>query len=465
VYNNGGTVTIQNSTFSTNSATGAGGGVYNNGGTVTIQNSTFSANSAPSGYGGGVSNSGTLTIQNSTFSANSASVNGGAVYVASGTFNLGSSIVAGNSASSGGPDISGAVNSLGHNLVGDGTGATGLTGTGDQVGTSASPINPLLNALAYNGGPTQTMSLQASSPTISKGNCSLSSPAVPVSTDQRGVSRKTPCDVGAYETRNDTIGIFRPSVKTFYLRLHNSTGNADITVGFGPGTKPYPVVGDWTGAGYDTVGDVDQNNGLFSLCNANVTATCANSSNVTQLVLGNANDTPLSGKWTASTTHFGVGVFRPSNGLIYLKNNLTTGFAEYTMVLGIPGDVGLAGDWTGNGYDSPGVYRPSNSNFYLTNKVCNCNVFADIQFAYGVGGDAPVMGDWTGLGHDGAGLFRQSNGYTYLKNALTTGFADITFTYGVAGDVPVAGHWQLVYPPVPNTGNVLVTPTASGMGD
>jgi hypothetical protein len=244
------------------------------------------------------------------------------------------------------------------------------------------------------------------------------------------------------------------------LRLHNSTGYADISVMFGPGGKPYPVVGDWVGQGFDTIGDVDQNNGLFSLCNANVTAMCANSSNVSQLVLGNPNDIPLGGKWSSSAAHFGVGVFRPSNGSIYLKTALTTGFADDTMVLGIPGDVGLAGDWNGKGFDSPGVYRPSNITYYLSNQVCNCSVFGDYEFQYGVSGDAPVVGDWIGQGHDGVGLFRQSNGYTYLRNDLTTGYADITFVYGIAGDVPVAGHWQLTYPPAPVPGGVLVPPTA-----
>jgi hypothetical protein len=270
-------------------------------------------------------------------------------------------------------------------------------------------------------------------------------------------------------TRLDSIGIFRPSASTFYLRLYNSTGIADISVTFKPTTKPYPVVGDWTGAGYDTVGVFNQNTGQFSLRNSNTFGTPD-----AQFTFGSANDTPLSGKWLSSAAHFGVGVFRPSNGLIYLKNSLTDGFADYIMVLGIPGDKGLAGDWNGKNYDSPGVYRPSNITFYLTNQVCSCSVYSDDAFQYGVGGDAPVVGDWVGLGHDGVGLFRQTNGVTYLKNELTTGFADTTFVYGIAGDVPVAGHWQAVYPPragqataPTNPGNVSPTsvPTPGGPGD
>ncbi|MHB8627217.1 MAG: PQQ-binding-like beta-propeller repeat protein [Aggregatilineales bacterium] len=263
-------------------------------------------------------------------------------------------------------------------------------------------------------------------------------------------------------SRLDTIGVFRSG--TFFLRLHNSTGFADINVTFNPGTKPYPVVGDWTGAGFDTVGALDQSNGLFTLCTANNTTSCAQTANQISFVLGNPNDVPLSGKWTSGFSHFGAGVFRPSNGLIYLKNNLTTGFADYTMVLGIPGDVGLAGDWNGDGLDSPGVYRPSLQKFYLNDQVCNCAEFATYTFQYGNPGDAPVTGDWIGQGHDGVGLFRQSNGFTYLRNSLTTGFADITFVYGIAGDIPVAGHWQLVYPPKANPGAVLVPPTFAPVG-
>ncbi|HZC07362.1 MAG TPA: right-handed parallel beta-helix repeat-containing protein [Ktedonobacterales bacterium] len=88
VYNNGGSLTITNSTFSDNSASygSAGGGVYSNGGSLTITNSTFSDNSASyrsvSSSGGGVYNlGGALTITNSAFTGNSAIWgSGGAVY-------------------------------------------------------------------------------------------------------------------------------------------------------------------------------------------------------------------------------------------------------------------------------------------------------------------------------------------------------------------------------------------------
>ncbi len=493
IYNASGTLNITNSTFSGNTANGRGcvsgsdcignngsGGAISNSGTLNAANSTFAANIAlgqtlgtPSGIGGAVSNYGTLNVVNSTFSGNVAGdFTDGAIFNGVGTATLNNSIMSNNT---GGDCAAGSGSLNGTDNLSDGS----------CPGTNAAATDVSVT-LTSNGGPTQTFALLGGSNAIdavpsgmcvyvSSGTNPLFTNGAPITIDQRGISRPQGalCDIGSYEfvhpDRLDTIGIFRRTLSngTFLLRLHNSTGYADLTVAFTHGSKPYPVVGDWTGSGYDTVGSFDQSNGLFTLCAANDTTSCANSSNQISFVLGNPNDMPLGGKWSNGFTHFGVGVFRPSNGLIYLKNNLTTGYADDTMVLGIPGDTGLAGDWNGDGLDSPGVYRPSTQKFYLNDQICNCSDYATYTFQYGVSGDAPVVGDWIGQGHDGVGLFRQSNGYTYLRNSLSTGFADITFTYGIANDVPVAGHWQLVYPPAPmtegntarNPGSVLVPPT------
>jgi hypothetical protein len=163
----------------------------------------------------------------------------------------------------------------------------------------------------------------------------------------------------------------------------------------------------------------------------------------------------MAGRWSIWVNHDGVGVFRPSNGLIYLKNALATGYADYTMVLGIPGDVGVAGDWNGDGLDSPGVFRPSNAAFYLSDQDTNGGVYGDYTVALGQTGDAPIDGDWIAQGHAGVGIFRPASGLIALKNALTSGLPDSTFAYGAAGDVPVTGYWG-AGSPVPNPGiNVL----------
>jgi hypothetical protein len=125
-----------------------------------------------------------------------------------------------------------------------------------------------------------------------------------------------------------------------------------------------------------------------------------------------------------------------------LKNSLTSGFADFGMILGTAGDLPLAGDWDGDGVHSPGVYRPSTATFYLTQKVTNGPIFGDFDFVFGTTGDVPLAGDWNYNGKYGIGVFRPSNGQTYLRNTLTAGFADITFVYGIANDRPVAGYWR-----------------------
>lgn len=99
---NSGTLTVNNSTFSDNSASG-GGGIYNSlGATLTVMNSTFSGNAAGGGSGGGILNNGTVTVSNSTFSGNSAG-NGGAIANFGGTgVTVTNSTISGNSGSNGG---------------------------------------------------------------------------------------------------------------------------------------------------------------------------------------------------------------------------------------------------------------------------------------------------------------------------------------------------------------------------
>jgi len=105
IYNEGGTLNVNNSTFSGNTAGGAGfnskggGGIYNSRyGTLTVSNSTFSGNSAGDySGGGGIDNYiGTVSVNNSTFSGNSA-IRGGGIHSVFGTLTVSNSTFSGNS--------------------------------------------------------------------------------------------------------------------------------------------------------------------------------------------------------------------------------------------------------------------------------------------------------------------------------------------------------------------------------
>lgn len=276
IANNGGTLTITGSTISNNSAglnpTGAtlGGGGIASSGSLTIINSTISGNETSTNInsarrGGGV-RAANATIKNSTVSGNTA-VAGGGVYLASGTneivnttiadntatqysgglqsdagtLSLTNTIIAQNSSTPSGiaPDCGGGatITSGGGNLIGDSTDCAYTPDATDQVGTGASPVDPLLAALGDYGGTTETHALLPFSPATDAGV------AAPVCSgadteindlDQRGFTRcvdakgdGTTIDIGAYEMQAITVNLADPDPNADAADLNQPSDNYD----------------------------------------------------------------------------------------------------------------------------------------------------------------------------------------------------------------------------------------------
>ncbi len=182
-----------------------GGGLYMDGEATDLQkivNTTIAANRAtsPTGNdGAGIFHSGgaRLDVLSSTISGNVASGSGasdqGGNLWDSGSggsvLSLRDSIVSGGAGASGFENCFGSgVQSAGHNI--DSLDQCNFHAAGDKVKT-----NPLLAALADNGGPTETLALNPGSPAIDAGDAACAA------TDQRGVTRPQgpACDIGAFE--------------------------------------------------------------------------------------------------------------------------------------------------------------------------------------------------------------------------------------------------------------------------
>lgn len=235
LYNYGAIASITNSTFNNNTSSNEGGGIYNHYyGTISSMTiSTIGNNevTAANGNGGGLYNHGTITsLLNCTISGNICEIYGGGIYNI-GTITLGSVTIANNECGSDGGGLRMADGSLiikntiignnshtdpvltaddyyytagtltdnGNNLVeitNVGAGSGGFTNStnNDIVGEQAN-LN-LSSTLADNStlNDTYTLALSIGSAAIDTGTDS----GAP-STDQRGFSRFSTTDIGAYE--------------------------------------------------------------------------------------------------------------------------------------------------------------------------------------------------------------------------------------------------------------------------
>jgi parallel beta-helix repeat protein len=216
-------MTVTATTIDDNFAYGSGGGIFLSGSGTNLISSTTISNNEAQIWGGGLFASGSdqLIITNSTISGNiRASGPGSAMRIQASNATLRLSTVTGEgfgviewfpfcppSAACTQFAVGGSVldttsdvcsfpvTSLGYNIASDTT--CGLTATGDvQDG------DPMLGALAENGGPTHTHLPQPGSPAIDRipdGTAGLCDGSLP--SDQRGIARPQggACDSGAVE--------------------------------------------------------------------------------------------------------------------------------------------------------------------------------------------------------------------------------------------------------------------------
>lgn len=179
-----------------------GAGLWIEGGVTQLANSTIS-----SGEGGVLVNYGALKLESVTL-ANlqgdyaALEVNGGQVIVHN-------TLIANNRDLAGTPRdcrlAPGTTASQGYNLIGVSDDCGWKKVTGDLVGTSAAPVNPLLGPLAPDPSGTQTQPPLPGSPAIDAAD-----PEVCPEVDQRGVTRPQHlgCDIGAHEVEAASLMIY-----------------------------------------------------------------------------------------------------------------------------------------------------------------------------------------------------------------------------------------------------------------
>jgi hypothetical protein len=165
---------------------------------------------------------------------------------------------------------------------------------------------------------------------------------------------------------------------------------------------------------------------------------------ISRFYYGHPGDYPFSGDWDCDGEDT-LGLYRRSDGYVYLRNSNTEGIADVTFFFGNPGDLPLAGDFDNDGCDSVSIYRPSEQKIYVINRLGENDGglgAAEYEYLFGNAGDKPFTGDFDGDGTDTVGLHRESDGFVYFRNTNTTGVADSAFYYGIPRDILFAGDWD-----------------------
>ena len=228
----------------------------------------------------------------------------------------------------------------------------------------------------------------------------------------------------------DQVALFDPSRGEWHLR--NPDGST-ISFFYGlPGDVP--MLGDWDCDGVDTVGMYRPSNGFVYIRNTNDLGVAD-----FDFFYGEASDIPLVGDWNGDGCDT-LAIYR--GGEVFVRNELGTGFADYSFFFGDPGDRPFSGDFDNDGVTTVGLYRERTGLAYFTN--VNESGVAEFECFYGNPADQIVAGDWDGFGGASVGIFRASDGQFYLSQRNELRQADRVFAYGDPSWIPVAGHHQPV---------------------
>jgi hypothetical protein len=209
----------------------------------------------------------------------------------------------------------------------------------------------------------------------------------------------------------DTIGVYNSTLGTFNLRDSNSPGAPTFTYNFtlgNPGDQP--IAGKWDNTmTSDGTGVHRPSNGIIYL-----RRTLTTGPSDYYIVMGNPGDIAVAGDWNGDGFD-STGVFRPSEGHFFLTNVNGNGItlSDVDFFYGASGDLPFAGDWTGNGISKPGLAR--NGVVLLRNSLTTGG--ADSAFAYGDSGWKPLAGKWVAPGRPGAGIIQPVTGAGGGSNA------------------------------------------------
>src|SRR5687768_1294987 len=129
-----------------------------------------------------------------------------------------------------------------------------------------------------------------------------------------------------------------------------------------------------------------------------------------------------------------VSVFRPSNGIWWVRNSISGNVTATHFGLG--SDLIIPADYDGDGKTDIAVFRPSNGDWYLLRS--SDGTFSGVH--WGLAGDVPVPGNYDGDGKADIAIFRPSSGDWWILLSNNGGI--LATHFGTTGDKPTLGDFD-----------------------
>lgn len=123
-----------------------------------------------------------------------------------------------------------------------------------------------------------------------------------------------------------------------------------------------------------------------------------------------------------------IAIWRPSTGMWYVLGG--PGSQQTYQTWGVGTDIGVPGDYDGDGKTDFSIFRPSNGEWWVINSSDNS---ISVQ-NWGLSGDIPAPADYDGDGKTDKALYRPSNATWYIVHSSNQ--AIVQQQFGLSSDQP-----------------------------
>ena len=234
----------------------------------------------------------------------------------------------------------------------------------------------------------------------------------------------------------DSVGVMELSTANWLL-LRFDGAPTDLPFG---DAGDLPLAGDWTCDGIATPAAFRPSTGQYFL-----RSSATSGAGEWEYTVERRSHWPLAGDFDGDTCATMAYYYVPDSEVVVFNDWASNGETlppDVVYQFGDVGDIPFVGDFDGDGIDTIGLFRPSNGMFYLKNT--HTEGPADIEFAFGADGDVPIAGDWGSEdGVDTVAVYRPSTGTFFFRYDNSAGPADETLEFGVLDGYPVAGAFGL----------------------